>query len=287
VIDDTHALGTGPFELLIGREFKLDIWEKLIKEMLIGEIARFSCPYKMISEYPTISQALRKLSKQKHACNHDDDGHDHTHQCGYSALMYGTGHRDLDEITNNKTPLAFEIELLKVEGPEDYKKESWAMTDDEKYQLIPRLKEEGNQFYKSGLITEASDKYSEALGYLESFSIREKPGSGQWNKIESDKIPLLLNYSQCQLMLGNYFDVIRYTGQVLEFDPNNVKALYRRGRAYSATWNNEEAERDFMKALGLDESLKKSVDKELTILKDKMKLKNKEDRLKLQGKLFI
>ena len=49
VIDDTHTLGTGPFELLIGREFKLDIWEKLVKEMLIGEVARFSCPYKVHS----------------------------------------------------------------------------------------------------------------------------------------------------------------------------------------------------------------------------------------------
>lgn len=47
VIDDTRDLGSGPFELLIGREFKLDIWEKLVREMLVGEVARFSCPYKV------------------------------------------------------------------------------------------------------------------------------------------------------------------------------------------------------------------------------------------------
>lgn len=54
VIDDTRSLGSGPFELLIGREFKLDIWEKLIKDMLIGEVSRFTCPYKVIMVYHLI-----------------------------------------------------------------------------------------------------------------------------------------------------------------------------------------------------------------------------------------
>lgn len=51
VIDDTRTLGCGPFELLIGREFKMDVWEKLVREMLIGEIARFTCPYKVIPQF--------------------------------------------------------------------------------------------------------------------------------------------------------------------------------------------------------------------------------------------
>ncbi len=48
IIDDTRILGTGPFELLIGREFKLSILEDMVKGMLVGEVARFSCPYKVI-----------------------------------------------------------------------------------------------------------------------------------------------------------------------------------------------------------------------------------------------
>ena len=36
-----------PFELYIGREFKLAIWEELVKTMKVGEISRFSCPYEV------------------------------------------------------------------------------------------------------------------------------------------------------------------------------------------------------------------------------------------------
>ena len=45
VIDDTRTMGIGPFELLIGRDFKLKTWEDAIKEMLIGEVSRYYCPY--------------------------------------------------------------------------------------------------------------------------------------------------------------------------------------------------------------------------------------------------
>lgn len=48
VIDDTRTLGCGPFELLVGRKFKMDVWEDLVKEMLVGEVARFTCPYKVM-----------------------------------------------------------------------------------------------------------------------------------------------------------------------------------------------------------------------------------------------
>lgn len=47
-IDDTRTLGTGPFELLIGREFKLSVWEDVVKTMRIGEIVKFKCSYKVI-----------------------------------------------------------------------------------------------------------------------------------------------------------------------------------------------------------------------------------------------
>ena len=47
LLDDTRAMGVDPMELLIGREFRLPIWEAMIKTMKVGEIARFSCPYEV------------------------------------------------------------------------------------------------------------------------------------------------------------------------------------------------------------------------------------------------
>ncbi len=47
VIDDSRTMGTGPFELLIGREFKLCVWEELVRSMRVGEVARFLCPFEV------------------------------------------------------------------------------------------------------------------------------------------------------------------------------------------------------------------------------------------------
>ena len=201
-------------------------------------------------------------------------------------MVHGTGHKDLDSLMQNKPGLAFEINLIRIENPGDYKQDSWAMTDNEKMEIIPRLREEGNSFYKSGDHKAACEKYFEALSYLESLSIKEKPQSEDWNKIECIKVPFLLNYAQCQLISGDYAEVIRHTSKVLEFEPDNIKALYRRGRAHSACWNVEEAEIDLKRAAVLDSSLQKMVDKELVTLRQRVREEEKEERDRLQGKLF-
>ena len=241
----------------------------------------------MVSEYPTVSRALRDLAKQKTSHTHHDDDHTHRHQCGYSAMVHGTGYKELDALVRDRPPLAFEIELLQIEQPGDYKQDSWAMSDKEKADLIPKLRKEGNSLYKSGDYNGAAGKYYEALSYLESLGIKERPQSDEWNRIESDKVPFLLNYSQCQLLLKDYPEVIRHTSKVLEYDYNNVKALYRRGKAYAASWSQEEAEKDFMAVIKLDPSLQKTVEKELISLRERMKNKEKEERERLRGKLFI
>ena len=43
LLDDTREIGNGPFELIIGRSFKLKIWEELIRGMLLNEVAKFIC----------------------------------------------------------------------------------------------------------------------------------------------------------------------------------------------------------------------------------------------------
>ena len=201
-------------------------------------------------------------------------------------MVHGTGHSDLDSLIKDSPLLGFEIELLNVERPGSYKQDSWAMTDKEKLDLVPQLKEAGNSLYKKGDYQMASDKYFEALGYMESLVIKEKPESEEWNKLEEIKVPLLLNYSQCQLLLGEYAEVIRQTSKVLEFKPDCVKALYRRGKAHSATWNLPEAEKDLQKSVELDSSLKKNVERELAALRQRLKVEEKEERDRLKGRLF-
>lgn len=54
-----------------------------------------------------------------------------------------------------------------MELPGSYNKDAWAMSSDEKVNLIPKLKEEGNSLYGNKNYSEASKKYAEALGLLE------------------------------------------------------------------------------------------------------------------------
>ena len=68
--------------------------------------------------------------------------------------------------------LEFIIELLSVEHPDDYSKESWQMKPEEKMKQIPALKAEGNKLYKQNQIKEAEEKYKAALGMVEQLMLR-------------------------------------------------------------------------------------------------------------------
>jgi hypothetical protein len=52
--------------------------------------------------------------------------------------------------------------------------------------------------------------------------IREKPRDIEWNELNAKKIPLLLNYAQCKLLLQDYYAVIEHCTTVLEFDPGEL-----------------------------------------------------------------
>jgi len=43
VIDDTRTM-TNPMELLLGKKFKVEIFEAMIKTMVVGEVAEFQVP---------------------------------------------------------------------------------------------------------------------------------------------------------------------------------------------------------------------------------------------------
>lgn len=59
------------------------------------------------------------------------------------------------------------IELIRVVLPNEYEKESWQMTEDEKLKNIPYLKEKGNTLFKEKKYDSASEIYAKAIGMLE------------------------------------------------------------------------------------------------------------------------
>ncbi|GFS94749.1 AH receptor-interacting protein [Nephila pilipes] len=277
-VDDSKKIGR-PMEIILGKQFKMPIWEKCLETMKLGEIAKFTVPKSLVDAYPLVSKSYREFAGMS-------KGNKQGHCCGMMAFTEGVGHQDLDVLVRESKDLQFILELLKVECMGEYKKEAWTMNPQEKLKIIPELKETGNQLYKKQQYEEASKKYAEALGLVEQLLLREKPGDKEWLELEKLKIPILSNYAQCKLLQKDYYSVIEFTTTILEKDKNNVKALYRRGKAYVGTWDLDLAGNDFMKVSELDPSFKTVVQKELKNINILQKEKDQEIKSKLYGKVF-
>lgn len=193
------------------------------------------------------------------------------HCCGMTLQNEGIGYDDLDELFRSPCDLIFTIENLSIDLPEEYERESWQLNEDEKVKSVDVYRIRGNDMFKQNRFKEAEDLYSLALGVLEQLMLREKPKDEEWVALAQLKIPLLLNYSQCKLLEKDFYRVIECCTEVLTYEPDNLKAFYRRGRAYVGVWEPEKAEQDFLKSISLDPSLKTSITKEITALKEKIK----------------
>ena len=283
VLDDSKK-EKQPFELLIGKKFKLEIWETLIKTMRVHEVASFTCGSQHVASYPIVAKSMRNINKQKHhgAHNHQDENH-HVHQCGYAALSQGFGYPDLDEYIKEPSELTFQIELLQFTSPGEYEPDVWSLSLEEKLGKLPIWKEEGNGYYKNGDVENAGKMYSQAIGSLEQLMTREKPGTEEYIKLDHMKIPFLLNFSQCLLMKKDYYQALTHLTTVLEKDENNVKALYRRGKAYQSVFDFHNARLDYLQVKELDSSLIKTVDKELVKIDQEEKQKHLDEKKKFKN----
>ncbi|KAG7173420.1 AH receptor-interacting protein-like [Homarus americanus] len=184
LIDNSHQWKE-PVELLLGKKFKLEVLEACIRTMLPGEVASFAVDKSLLAPYPLVSKTLREAYGKTKV---DKDKKPH-HCCGMG-FKEGLGYPDLDELVKTPKNLKITLELVKVAGAGSYEKEFWAMTENERIESIPALKEQGNAFYKAGDHEAASKKYSEALGRLEQLMLRKEP-------LENKQHPSV--YSSCLL----------------------------------------------------------------------------------------
>ena len=169
VIDDSKKLGEKPMELIIGKKFKLEVWERSIKTMWQSEVAKFSVVKELLFDYPIAAKQLREYyQNQSHKCHEHKKKTNEVRQhcCGYNIMEHGVGYEDLDKLVKIPKNLDFIFELVRVEKPGEYEKESWTLTDEERMNKIPDLKDQGNSLVKQKMYKEASEKYEEALRYF-------------------------------------------------------------------------------------------------------------------------
>jgi len=286
LLDDSRKW-VKPMEIIFGKKFKLESWEMSIETMRVGEVASFVTKRCYTHSYPIVAKTLRDNFLPK------PPGHEHkqhkptSHMCGMMAMQAegGLGYDDLNLLMKAPEDLEFIMELLSVEQPEEYVKEGWQMDAEEKLDSVPQLKADGNALFGQKNYQAASEKYRQALGRLEQLMLREKPGEEEWEELLKLKIPLLLNLAQCKLSLGDYYPAIEHCTEVLEHQPDNVKALYRRAKAHVGAWNPTEAKQDFEAVIGLDQTLVKTCKNEILSVEKLEKEKDDEDKGKM-NKMF-
>ncbi|XP_065695066.1 AH receptor-interacting protein isoform X2 [Patagioenas fasciata] len=209
-LDDSRTRGK-PMELIVGKKFKLPVWEAALRTMRPGERARFRCDTKHVVLYPLVSKSLRNIAAGK------DPLEGQRHCCSIAQLHdhCSLGYPDLDELQKNPQPLIFDIEVLKVEAPGSYQQDPWAMTDEEKLQAVPLIHKEGNELYRQGKVQEAAAKYYDAIACLKNLQMKEQPGSPDWIELDQKITPLLLNYCQCKLQCEEYYEVLDHCSSIL------------------------------------------------------------------------
>jgi len=144
----------------------------------------------------------------------------------------------------------------------------------EKISSATKEKDEGNKCYSSGDLPKASYYYHRALMYLNGM-VGISPEDTK--KVNDIKIAVYNNLAASQLKLNKPNRAITFSTKVLEIDQNNVKALFRRGKAYSTVGDLDRAAEDLQKVEKLDPN-DKAVKQELALLKQK-KIRNKIKKL--------
>ncbi|KAM6197942.1 uncharacterized protein WM294_007432 [Sarcoramphus papa] len=278
VIDDSREAGI-PMEIIVGKMFKLEIWETLLSSMRAGEVAEFWCDTIHTGMYALVSRGMRRIAEGR------DPLEGQKHRCGMGNMFdyHSTGYDDLDELQRTPQPLIFIMELFRVEEPSAYKRDTWAMSKEEKLAAVPVLHSEGNRLVLRKEFGQAAAKYQEAVICLRNLQAKEKPWEDGWLKLESLVTPLVLNYCQCQLELGEYYEVLEHTTELLQKHNDNAKAYFKRAKAHAAVWNEQEAREDFLRVAHLDPSMAAAVKKELKLLGERMRKKHMEDRKRYQG----
>jgi FK506-binding protein 4/5 len=138
-------------------------------------------------------------------------------------------------------------------------------TIEEKIQFAAKLKEEGNDFFKQANYSKALAKYTKIFAYINGLKAPEmgveqmlpaaqdnktnQPNESQGSNITQLELTTNSNISACYLKLNEPRKAIQYVEKVLAKDANNSKALFRRGCAYLAVNELDNAETDLQAAL--------------------------------------
>lgn len=146
-------------------------------------------------------------------------------------------------------------------------------------------KERGNQRFKEGSHELASEDYAVGLEVLnECDSVCSNAPEAEKVDVTEVRVSLLLNRAMALLKLERWSEAATSAGSAIKAQPENVKALYRRGVARARLGHNEAALKDLAQAFELEPS-NREAKRELALVRDKVAAKRSADKKRLKGAL--
>eukprot|EP00002_Diphylleia_rotans_P035289 TRINITY_DN7687_c0_g1_i3.p1 TRINITY_DN7687_c0_g1~~TRINITY_DN7687_c0_g1_i3.p1 ORF type:complete len:158 (-),score=50.30 TRINITY_DN7687_c0_g1_i3:16-489(-) len=125
------------------------------------------------------------------------------------------------------------------------------MTVDERIETATQLREEGNQLFKAAEYAKADERYKKVLEIL----AKLEDATLEQETVANDlKFNAGLNLSATHLKLENYVEAAKFCDAILKEDPDNVKALFRRGQACVGKCEFDAAKKDYLAAQKLSPS---------------------------------
>ncbi|KAL1370973.1 hypothetical protein HN51_001192 [Arachis hypogaea] len=172
--------------------------------------------------------------------------------------------------------IQWEIELLGFEMPKDWTGLDFNSIMNE----AEKIRNTGNRLFKEGKYELAKAKYEKVLREFNHVN----PQDDEEGKIFADTRNLLhLNVAACYLKVGECRKSIETCNKVLEAKPAHVKGLYRRGMAYMANGDFEEARNDFKMMMKVDKSAEPDATAALSKLKQKEQEVERKARKQFKG----
>ena len=198
------------------------------------------------------------------------------HTRGFSIMRPCIGY---PELYHRKSPMG--IDLLPLEQPDEYKLCTWALSDKEILEELPKLDDTAIFLYHRGNFGGAADAYRKALDSLDQIWLKERPHTTKWKILQEMKVPLQLNYAQCKFCLREYDEVVTLTTSVLEFDRDNAEALFQRADAHLSMYNLVQARRDYERVIMQKSTLAETAESQLTELKKAVQAFVEDEKRKL------
>lgn len=148
----------------------------------------------------------------------------------------------------NVPPMAdivYEVELIGFDETKEGKARA-DMTVEERISAADRRKMDGNALFKEEKLDEAMQQYEMAIAYMGDDFMFQLFGKYRDTAL-AVKNPCHLNMAACMIKLKRLDEAIGHCNIVLAEDENNVKALYRRGKARAELGQTDAAREDFLK----------------------------------------